>query len=443
LVGVADLAGDALVGFIKAGVEGQEVEARLTQSLNKNVEGWHRYERAMEDATDAAVKMGFQDDDQQESLAQLVTQTKSVTDAIKIQRVAMDLARLKSMSLKDASALLGKAWIGNTTALRRMGVQIDRNAKGMDVLSAVEAIAGGQAEAFADTFEGATARMGAEIARLQQELGMKLVPVVTEATKSFNDLAFGTDRAVETIEKAADRRFASAMKRHLALLKAQANRPGANLDKMVLPSEQSIEQQALGIGKAFGKGIEAGLKSNVNKVAAAAADLQYAMKHPMAIMNQPGGFAWAVGQLQGKDLAKGLNSKKPEVLAAALAYRKTLTNILNGMPTFAWGSNAAANYLAGLRAAGLMKMPSGWGIRFSGDGPFSQYPTGNSGGGGGGGNGNAGGGGHNRGGHHTGPSGFGVDQHIHLNLDGKEVAHVVNQWMGRQQHIAGRSHSRN
>ncbi len=237
--------------------------------------------------------------------------------------------------------------------------------------------------------------------------------------------AANTDAAAASVD-----RLSGSQARYQAQLDAFAHRPGANLSMIGMPKKQTVEQQAEGIGKAFSGGIEAGLKANVNAVAAAALALQYAVKHPLAILNGKGGFGWLTGKLQSDGLQRGLNSKKPEVRAAAEAEAALIRNALAGMPTFVWGSKAAADYLAGLRSQGLMRSPYGWGPAFVGN-PFGQYPTGGGGGGGGGHTPSSGGGHHGSGNNRNASlAPMGGETHIHVHIDGREVADVVNRRLG-------------
>lgn len=412
LVGVGNLAGDMLTGFIKAGMEGEAVEARLTQSLNNNVQGWERYTQAMDDATDAAVKLGFQDDEQQDSLAQLVAQTKSVTDAIKIQRVAMDLARMKSMSLKDASALLGKAWLGNTTALRRMGVQIDSSADGMDALNAVSRIAAGQAETFSKTFAGATSRLGAEVARLQQEIGMDLLPTVTDATNSFNNWAFGTDKAAESVE-----RMSEVIETEAPQVAAAARQMGADARAAYRERIMQMKVDTLQLGG----DLAANLRASKGAVQRAMEKLTYAMDHPLQLQKEKSRIA---GALNGKKLRDGLKSRNPMIRAVAEQQAAILKAEWEKITGEAWtqGTAAGAAWTSGF--AGGLGGGGSWGPKTYSqeykDALRKREREKRSGGSG----------------------ARAADQHIHINMDGREVAHVVNRRMGLDYGTAG-SGSRN
>lgn len=160
-------------------------------------------------------------------------------------------------------------------------------------------------------------------------------------------------------------RVTAAQARYAAQLKALAHRPGSNVDLLGMPKKQTVEQQAEGIGKAFSGGIQKGLEANVNEVAQASADLKWAIKHPLAVLQGKGGFGWIVGELTSKGLKKGLQSHNPEIRAAAERKRQILHDELAGLPSYAWGSKVASDYLAGLRAAGLLETPFGWGVRFN------------------------------------------------------------------------------
>ena len=138
---------DALSDSIKAFNEDALSQKKLQTSLEANIEAWDGNTKAIEDLIASRMRLGFSDDAQRESLALIVAQVEDVNDALAIQRTAMDLARLKSMSLADASTLLAKAYLGSATGLQKMGIKLGKGVDGMEAIEAVQKRAAGQAEA--------------------------------------------------------------------------------------------------------------------------------------------------------------------------------------------------------------------------------------------------------------------------------------------------------
>jgi hypothetical protein len=210
-------------------------------------------------------------------------------------------------------------------------------------------------------------KAGLTIDQMQEQL-QGLVRQQAEHNRMLDRQKSNSDDAA-----AGTNRLTAAQARYQARLEALARSPGVNLGKLIhIPTAETIEKQAQSIGKAFPNGIAAGLESNVKKVALASADLHYAVHHPLAVLQGKGGFGWLIGQLTSDGLQRGLHSKQPEVRAAAEEKRRTIVELLTGMPAYAWGSKIATDFLAGLRDQGILKLPYGWGI----SGNFFGIPVG-------------------------------------------------------------------
>lgn len=173
--GTIDLIGDA----VHAAAEEDAAIQQLTTSIKANDEAWDGNLDRIEDVIQARQDLAFADDEQRESLRQLVAVTHDVNEALQLQAVAMDLARLKNISLVDAGNLLGKVYGGNISILRRYGIQIDKNATSTEALAAIQKMASGQAAAYADTTQGALVRSQIALDNAMEDLGRTLTPVVT------------------------------------------------------------------------------------------------------------------------------------------------------------------------------------------------------------------------------------------------------------------------
>lgn len=189
---------DVFVDLAKKAMEEQVGIDRLTAALRANIPAWDGNTRAIEDAIKAGVDLAFTADDQRAALALLVAQTHSVTSALDILRTAMDLSRLKGVGLNTTALVLGKAWNGNTTSLKKFGIQVDKGARGMEALGAVQKVVTGQAAAYADTTAGSFESLQASVDLAQAEIGTKLLPVM-------RDLAiFARDQLVPAILQGVD-----------------------------------------------------------------------------------------------------------------------------------------------------------------------------------------------------------------------------------------------
>lgn len=184
ITGLVSTLGDAQAAFR----EDEASQSRLRASLAANVPAYNGNTDAIEKVLASRMRLGFSDDEQRASLAQLVTRTKDSAKALDLQRTAMDLARLKGISLEAATNLLGKAYSGNIGALARAGIAVDKNATATEALAAVQRAAAGQAEAFANTSEGKLAasqqRLGEameKVGSVMARIGDAVIPVLADA----------------------------------------------------------------------------------------------------------------------------------------------------------------------------------------------------------------------------------------------------------------------
>lgn len=175
--------------------EDEASQSRLRASLAANVPSYDGNTDAIEKVLAERMKLGFSDDAQRASLAQLVTRTKDSTKALDLQRTAMDLARLKGIDLESATNLIGRAYSGNVGALARAGIAVDKNATATEALAAVQKAATGQAAAFANTSEGRVAASQLKVGESMERVGMVVakvsdfvLPILAEAFEQVVDV---------------------------------------------------------------------------------------------------------------------------------------------------------------------------------------------------------------------------------------------------------------
>lgn len=186
-LGIAKIVGefvDVIGDAISAAREDQVSIQKLGTSLRDNVKDWDGNTTAIERVIKARQALGFSDEDQRNSLALLVGATHDVTKALTIERTAMDLVRYeatqgKVISLADASEALTKVEAGSYRILKSLGIQLGKNATQQDALNAVQKIANGQAEDYAQTNEGKLLVSQVALGEALEKLGYVIMPAVT------------------------------------------------------------------------------------------------------------------------------------------------------------------------------------------------------------------------------------------------------------------------
>lgn len=179
-----DFAGDSL----RAYADEQASVAKLTTAIKENATAWDGNMDAIEAVIKGRMRLGFADDEQRESLALLVAQVGDVNDALKIQRTAMDLARLKGMKLADASTLLAKAYNGSATGLQKMGIQLKKGTDGLEAIEAVQQRVAGQAQAYSETLAGSAEVMSVAFDEFKESVGGALSDALTPFFNMVVDL---------------------------------------------------------------------------------------------------------------------------------------------------------------------------------------------------------------------------------------------------------------
>ena len=119
---------------------------------------------------------GFTGDALEQSLTTLDRSTGNINVALRLNAIAADVARGRHISLAQAAIALGKAYGGQATALKRLGIQVPKGASGMDAIRIAAERFAGQAKA------GATAsdRFGAELHNSEVIIGQGLLPTLNK-----------------------------------------------------------------------------------------------------------------------------------------------------------------------------------------------------------------------------------------------------------------------
>lgn len=165
--------------------------ARLNQTLKNSIPNWNGNTDAVDAYIKKQQKLAFADDELRDSLNDLVIQTGDLKKAQELQTTAMDLARAKGMDLQTATKLVGKVNAENIGILKRYGIAIDDNATSEEALTAIRKAAGGQAQTYARTTEGALKRIKNAFADMVEDVGGVGLPAVGEALNKLADFMEG------------------------------------------------------------------------------------------------------------------------------------------------------------------------------------------------------------------------------------------------------------
>jgi hypothetical protein len=188
----AAYAGKLLIDGVKSAIEDEAAQSKLATTL-QNVTGATTAQiKATEDyITQTALANGITDDVLRPSLDRLIRSTKNVTEAQKLQQLALDIAAGTGKELGAVTEALAKAYDGNFGALKKLGVPLDENIiKTKDFDAAAAALAAtfeGQASTQADTFAGKMARLNVAFGEAKETVGAYVLDAITPLLSTFVD----------------------------------------------------------------------------------------------------------------------------------------------------------------------------------------------------------------------------------------------------------------
>lgn len=239
---IADAASGA-IGFlqdsVQAFIEDQASVAELNQALKANIAGWNGNTAAIEANIAAKMDLGFTDEEQRHAMSLAVVATNDVTKAEGLLTAAMDLARLKHISLEEATTALIKVDDGHYRALIALGIVLPKNATAEDALTAVRKAAEGQAATYASTVQGKLTVAQIKFGEASEKVGAVIMPVLANVMTAAADEwlpAFGRGldkvtgflRGMDVwLDRATDR-VRLMIKETLKLVGIQVNNPGAS-----------------------------------------------------------------------------------------------------------------------------------------------------------------------------------------------------------------------
>ena len=202
-IAAAAYAGKLLIDGVKAAIADQAAQEKLATTLENVTGATNDQIKSVEDyITKTSLANGITDDKLRPSLDRLVRSTKDVTEAQKLQSLALDIAAGTGKDLQAVSEALAKAHDGNLGALKKLGVGIDENIiKSKDFDAATAALATtfeGQASKQADTFQGKMQRLNIAFDEAKETVGSYVLDALTPLLSGF------VDKGIPAIQSFAD-----------------------------------------------------------------------------------------------------------------------------------------------------------------------------------------------------------------------------------------------
>jgi hypothetical protein len=202
-VAAAAYAGKLLIDGVKSAIADEAAQSKLATTL-QNVTGATNDQIAATEAyiTKTALATGVTDDNLRPSLDRLVRSTKDVTEAQRLQQIALDVSAGSGKSLSATTEAIAKALDGNFGALKKLGVPLDENiikTKDFDAaMAALSATFDEQASIQADTFAGKMARLNVAFDEAKETVGAYVLDAIQPLLSAF------VDKGIPAITQFAD-----------------------------------------------------------------------------------------------------------------------------------------------------------------------------------------------------------------------------------------------
>lgn len=175
--------GAGLFKLAQGAIDDQKAQALLAQQMKATTGATNAQIAAVEDLIDQTARAtGVVDDDLRPAFSTLLRATKDVTQAQGLLQTALNISAGTGRDLSAVTQALGRAATGNVTALTRLGVPLDANAKKTKdfdaIIGSLNKTFAGAAATAADTYAGKLARTKVALSEAGEEIGAAFIPVV-------------------------------------------------------------------------------------------------------------------------------------------------------------------------------------------------------------------------------------------------------------------------
>jgi hypothetical protein len=184
------------VDGVKAAIEDEVSQKKLATTLKNVTNATDDQIKATEDyITKQQLQYGISDTKLRPALEILTRRTKDVTEAQKLNNLAIDIAAGTGKDLETVATALGKAYDGNLTSLKKLGVPLDENIiKTKDFKAATKELTdtfGGSAQANTETYQGQLDILNERWGEMKEGIGQKAIPILKDLLEQVNLVAIG------------------------------------------------------------------------------------------------------------------------------------------------------------------------------------------------------------------------------------------------------------
>lgn len=177
-------AGKLAVEGVQSAIEDEKAQALLAGTLKNVTAATNNQIAAVESyITKTSLASGVTDEQLRPSLDRLVRSTGSVSEAQRLQSLALDISAGTGKNLATVSDALAKAYDGNFTALNKLGGSIDasiiKNKDFDGAIASLTATFDGKASAAADTFDGKLKRLKVAFDETKETVGSVILDGLT------------------------------------------------------------------------------------------------------------------------------------------------------------------------------------------------------------------------------------------------------------------------
>jgi hypothetical protein len=237
---------------VTAALEDQKSQMMLARTIKNNAKARKDLNKAAEKTIDTLMnEFNVADDKLRPAMGKLVVATKSVSKSQHLMRLALDISAGTGKSLDTVVGALSKAYLGNKTALGKLGIGIDKaKLKTMsfdDITKRAERTFKGSASDAANSYAGAVEGLKIAWSEFQESVGYKIlpklqtmltyvktkvVPWLGEVKKGFDGVGKDESSPAQTLGRAIHTMFLSFQNLFGTLSGSQSGQSLSVLDQM-------------------------------------------------------------------------------------------------------------------------------------------------------------------------------------------------------------------
>lgn len=194
----------AIRSTIKAGIDAEQVVKQTANAVERAGLSWEQYRDQINQAAfEQSTLSGFDDERLLGTFQKFVRSTGDVTEALRLNAIAANVARGADIELEQATKIVLRAQAGQARGLAVLGVEVKKGATGVQLLAELEEKFARAAEVHGNTAAGAQARFAVAVENTQQVIAEDYLPAITDAFNEGADWLNQTENQ-ERIQRAVN-----------------------------------------------------------------------------------------------------------------------------------------------------------------------------------------------------------------------------------------------